>query len=69
MIKLKYRKQEWELEGNLSVRQAIEAIGLNPEAVLAVREGELLTEDMRLQDGDEIRLVAVISGGAQTCEV
>ncbi len=69
MIKLKYRKQEWELEGNLSVRQAIEAVGLNPEAVLAVREGELLTEDMRLQDGDEIRLVAVISGGAQTCEV
>jgi sulfur carrier protein len=63
MIKLKYRKQEWELEGKLTVRQAIEKVGLNPESVLAVRGGELITEDVRLQDGDEIRLVAVISGG------
>lgn len=63
MIKLKYRRQEWELEGKLTVRQAIEKVGLNPESVLAVRDGELITEDIRLQDGDEIRLVAVISGG------
>jgi sulfur carrier protein len=63
MIKLKYRKQEWELEGKFTVRQAIERVGLNPESVLAVRNGELVTEDVRLEDGDEIRLVAVISGG------
>jgi len=63
MVKLKYRQQVWELEGDLTVRQAIEAVGLNPESVLVVREGELLTQDTRLRDGDEIRLVAVISGG------
>lgn len=63
MIKLKYRKQEWELEGKFTVRQAVEKVGLNLETVLAVRDGELITEDTRLQDGDEIRLVAVISGG------
>jgi sulfur carrier protein ThiS len=63
MVKLKYRKQEWELDGKLTVRKAIEAVGLNAEAVLAVRDGEVITEDTRLVDGDEIRLVAVISGG------
>jgi len=63
MIKLKYRKQEWELEGRCTVRQAIEKVDLNPESVLAVRNGELVTEDVRLDDGDEVRLVAVISGG------
>jgi sulfur carrier protein ThiS len=63
MIKLKYRKQEWELDGKFTVRQAIEKVGLNPESVLAVRDGELITEDVRLDDGDEVRLVAVISGG------
>jgi sulfur carrier protein len=63
MIKLKYRKQEWELEGKFTVRQAVEKVGLNPETVLAVRDGELVTEDTRLQDGDKVRLVAVISGG------
>jgi sulfur carrier protein ThiS len=63
MIKLKYRKQEWELEGKFTVRQVIEKVGLNSEAVLAVRDGELITEDTQLQDGDQVRLVAVISGG------
>jgi sulfur carrier protein ThiS len=63
MIKLKYRKQEWELDGKYTLRRAIERVGLNPEAVLAVRDGELITEDTRLRDGDEVRLVAVISGG------
>jgi sulfur carrier protein len=63
MIKLKYRKQEWELEGKYTVRQAIETVGLSPEAVLVVRDGELITEDTWLKDGDELRLVAVISGG------
>ena len=45
MIKLRYRKQEWELEGSYSVRKAIEAVGLTPETVMAVRDGELITED------------------------
>ncbi len=63
MIKIKYRKQEWELDGEFSVRQAIEELGLDPESVLIVRDGELIVEDTRLLDGDEIRLLAVISGG------
>ena len=63
MIKIKYRKQEWELEGKFTVRQAVEKVGLNLESVLAVRDGELIVEDTKLCDGDEIRLVAVISGG------
>ncbi len=63
MIKIKYRKQEWELEGKFTVRQAVEKVGLNLESVLVVRDGELVVEDTKLRDGDEIRLVAVISGG------
>jgi sulfur carrier protein ThiS len=63
MIKIKYRKQEWELEGEYTVRQAVEKIGLNLESLLVVRDGELIVEDTRLRDGDEVRLVAVISGG------
>jgi sulfur carrier protein ThiS len=63
MIKIKYRKQEWELKGAYTVRQAVEKIGLNLESLLVVRDGELIVEDTRLQDGDEVRLVAVISGG------
>lgn len=63
MIKVRYRKQEWELEGEFTVRQAVEKVGLNLESVLVVRDGELIVEDTKLRGGDEIRLVAVISGG------
>jgi len=63
LIKLTFRDKEWALEGKCSVRKAIEKIGLQPQAVLAVRDGKLLTGDIRLRDGDEIKLVGVISGG------
>jgi sulfur carrier protein ThiS len=31
--------------------------------VLPVRNGELITDEVILKDGDELKLVAVISGG------
>jgi sulfur carrier protein ThiS len=38
---------------------------LNPEQVLAVRGGKLINEATLTKEGDEIKLVAVISGGAE----
>jgi sulfur carrier protein len=58
-----HRDKEWELEGRMTVRQVVEKVGLIPETVLAVRDGKLLTEDTMLGPDDEVRLVAVISGG------
>jgi len=46
-----------------TLRDAIRKVGLSPEAILATRGGELLTDDIILRPGEEIRLVAVISGG------
>ena len=45
------------------MRHIIEKAGLNPESVLAVRDGKLINEETLTQDGDKIRLVAVVSGG------
>lgn len=47
----------------MTLRSALKKCELNPHVVLAVRKGKLITEDMILEDGDEIKLVAVISGG------
>lgn len=58
-----YRDKEWELEGRMTVRQAVEKVGLIPETVLVVRDGKLLTEDTVLEPDDEVRLIAVVSGG------
>jgi len=45
------------------VRDAIKKVGLIPQTVLAVRDGKLLTGDVMLEKDDEVKLVAVISGG------
>jgi sulfur carrier protein ThiS len=64
MIKLTYRNKHWELPAGMTVRDAILKCDLNPEQVLAVRNGQLINEATILSDGDEIKLVAVISGGS-----
>jgi sulfur carrier protein len=60
---IKYRKQEWTVESGMTVRAAIEKAGLDPYAVLALRDKKLINDQTILQPGDEIRLVNVISGG------
>jgi len=48
----------------MTIRSALLKLHIQPEAVLPTRDGELLTDDEILQERDEIRLIAVISGGA-----
>ncbi len=64
-IKLILRKKEFALEEkSIQVKQALQQLNLSPEAHLLVRDGELLNEYDWLRDGDEVKIVAVISGGA-----
>ncbi|MCS6910256.1 MAG: MoaD/ThiS family protein [Anaerolineales bacterium] len=62
-VKIKYRNKEYEVNTGMTVREAIKKIGLEPEAVLAVHDGKLITDDIVLREGMEIKLVAVVSGG------
>ena len=62
-MRITYRDKVWELDGRRCVRDVIEEIGLVLHTVLVVRDGRLLTEDVMLDENDEIRIVAVISGG------
>jgi sulfur carrier protein ThiS len=57
------RGKEYEVKSGSTVRHALEKIGILPESVLATRNGELITDDELLIDGEIIKLVAVISGG------
>ncbi len=64
-IKLTLRKQVFHLDGTppIQVKTALRQLNLSPEAHLLVRNGELLNENDWLKDGDEVKIVAVISGG------
>jgi sulfur carrier protein ThiS len=63
-VTLKYRNQQWELSAGMTARDAIKKTGLLPESVLIVVDGELQTDDVILKPGQQVKLVAVVSGGA-----
>ena len=47
----------------MTLLSALQKISVVPESVIATREGEMILDDEILQDGDVIKLIAVISGG------
>jgi sulfur carrier protein ThiS len=63
MVKLTLRGKEYEVRPNQTLKQALKSLGLQPEAYLAVLSGEMITDDRVLREGQEVKLVAVISGG------
>ena len=65
MVKLIYRGKEYLVSAGMTLRDALKRIGVSPEAVLAVVNGQLITDDTLLQADTTVKLVAVISGGAR----
>jgi sulfur carrier protein ThiS len=61
--KLVYRDNEWEVKSGMTVRSAIEQVGLDPYNVLALRNKKLINDQTIIDPADVIRLVNVISGG------
>ena len=61
--KLILRKKEYEIRHGMTIRAALKKLKIPPEAVLPTRDGELISEEEILREGDVIRLVPVISGG------
>ena len=62
-VKLILRNKEYEVKAGMALLDALKKCDIIPESVIATREGELITEDEILKDGEVIKLVAVISGG------
>jgi sulfur carrier protein ThiS len=63
MVKLIFRDQVFEVRPGMTVLDALKKNFILPEGVICTRDGELLTEDEILIEGDEIRLISAISGG------
>jgi sulfur carrier protein ThiS len=63
-VKLILRNKEYEVKPGMMLLDALRKIDVVPESVIATRNGEMILDDEILKDGDVIKLVAVISGGA-----
>ena len=64
LVHLHNPKRDVEVTGPLRVDDLVSRLGLTREAVLVIRGDSLVTGDTRLEDGDDIEIRPVISGGA-----
>ena len=62
-VRITLREKEFTIRPGMTVRDALKKVGIQPESVIPTRDGELITDDEILRDGEHIRLIAVISGG------
>jgi sulfur carrier protein len=64
-VKVILRNPDRELEtrGDRPVRAVLEELGVDPDTVLVIRGGELITRNDTLADQDRIEIRPVISGG------
>ena len=46
-----------------TVSQLLEKLNVNPETVIISKNSELVTENEKLTDKDDVKLLSVISGG------
>jgi sulfur carrier protein len=54
-----------EVAGGRTVREVLGELDVNPDTVLVIRAGELITREVVLTEGDEVEVRPVISGGAR----
>lgn len=62
-VRLRNPDREVTLPGPKSVREVLVAVGLHPDAVLVIRDRELLTREDVVADADTVEVRPVISGG------
>jgi sulfur carrier protein ThiS len=63
-VRLRNPDRDVEVPGGRQVRDVLREIGVDPDTVLVIRAGELVTRETRIEDTDELEIRPVISGGA-----
>jgi sulfur carrier protein ThiS len=62
-VKLRNPDREMDVAGNRKVREVLAGLSIDPDTVLVIRDGSLLIEEDRVEEGDSLEIRPVISGG------
>ncbi len=62
-VKIVHGNGSSEVDGIRTVEEAVRAVDVNPETVIVEKDGELVSLDEILKDGDKLELINVVSGG------
>ncbi len=65
-IKVLYRGKEIEVPGDrMKAGELLRHLGLSPLSSIVIRNDEVISEEEYVQEGDRVRVVNAISGGAE----
>ena len=64
-VRLRNPDREVDVVGGRPVRAVLDELGVDPDTVLVIRAGELITRATRVEDADELEVRPVISGGTR----
>ena len=64
-MKVHIRNPDREVDGPRRVRDLLTELDIDPDTVLVIRDGTLITRRGAREDGDRVEIRPVISGGAQ----
>lgn len=64
-VLLRNPRREVDVDGPITIDNLLRRFDLNREAVLVIRNGELVPGDETLGDDDSVEIRPVISGGSQ----
>ena len=64
-VLLRNPKREVEVAGPIGVQSLLRQLGLRREAVLVIVDGTLVTGDTTIEEGSQVEIRPVVSGGAE----
>jgi len=62
-VTIHFREKTFEVKSGMTLRDSLKKIDILPESILAILNGEMVLEDEILENGQEVKLISVISGG------
>lgn len=62
-VRLRNPDRDAEVAGGRPLREVLAELGVDPDTVLVIRAGELITRETRVEDSEVLEVRPVISGG------
>lgn len=62
-VTIKDKVEERELDGDLTIKDLLDDLDLSSETVVSKKNGEIVIEEVSIEDGDEIEFIQIIYGG------
>ena len=62
-LKIKDKVEERELDGELTIKDLLDNLELSSETMVSKKNGEIVIDEEKIEDGDEIEFIQIIYGG------